>query len=98
MIWTTVGRVDLGFLPDLIDEDDSRGVKEQLDDKYRHGGGWQPMPGFTLLPNRSLKYPGDPPFKPIAVSQLRNEVILFYPHDWLCVVQPDGSFEVSRVD
>ena len=57
------------------------------------------MPGLTGLPDRSLKYPGDPPLKPIAaVSRLRDEVILFYPHDWLCVVQPDGSFEVSRVD
>jgi hypothetical protein len=99
MIWTIFNRhVDLGFLPGLIDEDDPRGVKEQLADKYRYGGGWRPLPDLTLLPDRSLKYPSDPPLKPIAVSQLRDEVILFYPYDWLCVVQPDGSFEVSRVD
>jgi hypothetical protein len=58
MIWTTKGPVDLGFLPGLIDEDDPRGVKEQLADKYGYGGGWRPMPGLTLLPDRSLKYPG----------------------------------------
>jgi hypothetical protein len=98
MIWTCLKPVDLGFLPGLIDEDDPRGVKKQLADKYGYGGGWRPMPDLTLLPDRSLKYPGDPPLKPIAVSQLRDEVILFYPHDWLCVVQPDGAFEVSRVD
>src|SRR4029077_2979212 len=99
MIWTVFDRrVDLGFLPGLIDEDDPRGVKEQLDDKYRYGGGWRPRPGLTLRPDQSLKYPGDPPLKPIAISQLRKEVILLYPHDWLCVIQPDGSFEVSRVD
>ena len=34
--------------PGLIDEDDPRGVKEQLDAKYRYGGGWRPTPGLTL--------------------------------------------------
>ena len=98
MIWTTVGRVDLGFLPGLIDEDDPRGVKEQLADKYDYGGGWQPMPGFTLLPSFTLTYPGDPPMQPVAMTLLRGEKILLYQYSFLCVVQPDGSFEVSRVD
>ena len=98
MIWACLKPVDLGFLPGLIDENDPRGVREQIDAKYGYGGGWRPMPGLTLRPDGSLKYPGDPPIKPIAMSQLREEVVLFYPHDWLCVVQPDGSFEVSRVD
>ena len=56
------------------------------------------MPGLTLKPDGSLTYPGDPPLKPIAMTQLRDEVILFYEYDWLCVIQPDGAFEVSRVD
>ena len=100
MIWLKHGfHVDLGFLPSLLSEDDPRGVKEQLDDKYRHGGGWRPMDGWTLEPKTfALKYPNDPPMRPLASAQLRHEQIFFYQYSFLCVVQPDGSFEVARVD
>jgi hypothetical protein len=99
VIWTVFDRrVDLGFLPGLINEDDPRPVKEQLDDTYRHGGGWNPMGGWRLSEDRSLNYPNDPPMKPLAMTTLRHETLLFYPHAFLCVLQPDGSFEVSRVD
>jgi hypothetical protein len=98
VIWTCLKPVDLGFLPGLIDEDDLRSVSAQLDDKYRHGGGWRPMPGFTIRDGFVLKYPGDPPMKPLAMTSLRKEVIVFYPYSFLGVFQPDGSFEVSRVD
>jgi hypothetical protein len=99
MIWLTLSQpVDLGFLPGLISEDDPRSVSAQLDDKYRHGGGWRPMPGFTVRDGFVLKYPGDPPMKPLAMTSLRKEIIVFYPYAFLGVFQPDGSFEVSRVD
>jgi hypothetical protein len=29
---------------------------------------------------------------------LRDEEIRFYDYSWLAIVQPDGSFEVARVD
>jgi hypothetical protein len=91
---------DLGFLPDLISENDPRKVAEQLADTYRHGGGWNPMPGWRLdiEDHHTLKFPGDPPMYPLAMTRLRNETILFYPHAFLCVIQPDTSFEVARVD
>jgi hypothetical protein len=91
--------VDLGFLPGLIHEGDERPVAEQLNDRYRHGGGWQPMPGFTLNPGTlALKYPEDPPMHPLAMSTLREEMLVFYDYAFLMILQGDGSFEVSRVD
>lgn len=99
MIWVTLARhVDLGLLPGLISEDDPRPVREQLNDAYRHGGGWDPMAGFTVRDGYVLKYPDDPPMKPLAMTSLRQEVVVFYPYSFLGVFQPDGSFEVSRVD
>jgi hypothetical protein len=100
MLWITVDpRVDLGFLPDLLSNEDPRPVKEQLTDKYSYGGGWNPMNGFKL--NREtmkLSYPGDPPMWPIARTNVRNEVVCLYDCSFLLVMQADGNFEVSHVD
>lgn len=99
MIWVKLDtHVDLGFLPGLISEDDPRSVKAQLEDKYRYGGGWDPTPGFTVQDGYVLKFPGDPPMTPLAMTALRNEVVVLYDYSFLGVFQPDGSFEVSRVD
>lgn len=87
----------LGFLPSFLDDQDPRPAREQIDANYRHGGGWQPMKGFERTP-AGLKYPGDPPLPLLAVSALRLEKIEFYDYQWLVIVQPDGSFEVSRMD
>lgn len=90
--------IDLGFLPSFLSPSDPRPAREQIDEHYSHGGGWRPFEGFTLLPGDQLEYPGDPPMKPLAEAHLRDERILFYPYEWLVIVQPDGSYEVSRVD
>jgi hypothetical protein len=98
MIWVTLdSSVDLGFLPDIITDEDPRPVKDQVNDKYDYGGGWRPLPGFNWN-GRMLTYPGDPPMEPIAVARLRDELLFFYPGDWLLVAQKDGSFECSRMD
>jgi hypothetical protein len=98
MKWITAPGVDLGYLPDLISEDDIRPVKEQLDDKYRYGGGWRPMKGFSFDKHTyAIKYPGDPLLRPIAQAQLRDEKIFLYEGDWLMIVQPDSSYEIARV-
>jgi len=88
----------LGFIPEFLDENDPRPAKEQLDSNYGHGGGWRSQPGFTMLPNGDLKYPGDPPFAMLAETQLRDEVIRVYNYAWVAIVQPDGTFEVCRMD
>jgi hypothetical protein len=89
---------DLGLIPHFLSEDDDRPAAVQFNEQYAHGGGWQPQPGFKLQKDKSLKYPGDPPFKPIARIELRDEVIYVYPYGYVAVVQPDGSFEACRMD
>jgi hypothetical protein len=88
---------DLGLLPYMLDPFDPRPASQQFDDNYQHGGGWMPIMGFLLEDGR-LKYPGDPPLSPIGMLTLNDEVIVFFEHALVCVVQKDGSFEVARMD
>jgi hypothetical protein len=88
----------LGFIPSFLNEEDKRPAKEQIDSNYSHGGGWSAFHGFTMLPNGNLSYPGDPEVLLLAETKLRDETIRFYEHSWLCIIQPDGSFEIARVD
>jgi len=88
----------LGLIPDFLEESDPRPAREQIDERYAHGGGWRPMKGFRFGPHYLLIYPGNPPMAPVARVRLRNELIMLYPHAWLVIVQPDQSFEASRVD
>lgn len=86
----------LGFIPGFLSDTDPRPAREQFQSNYV--GGWQPFPGFTMRPNGDLSYPGDPPTKLLAEAKLRDETIRFYQHAWVAVIQPDGSFEISRMD
>ena len=89
----------LGFIPMFLHENNPRPAKEQLDSNYRHGGGWNPFMGFTLdKEDMSIQYPGDPKLHPIAHATLRDEKIYVYPYAWVLILQPDGSFEISRMD
>jgi hypothetical protein len=88
----------VGILPHWLDEDDPRPAREQLDQNYRHGGGWQPFIGFKLQKDGSLKYPGDPAMKPLAMMKLHDEVIMVFPHAWVMILQKNGSFEICRMD
>lgn len=87
----------LGLLPAFFDEADPRPAKQQLDENYAHGGGWSPFQGFQLT-ERGLQYPDDPPMLLIAEAKLRDETIRLYEGSWLVILQPDGSWETSRVD
>jgi hypothetical protein len=100
-MWKAIGKfnlLNLGLLPDIVSSKDPRSVKEQIEDKYRHGGGWRPINNFTMR-GQILYYPGDPPFKPNAYIQIRDELVIFYQMgSLLAVIQKDSSFEVTRVD
>ena len=101
MIWTITHPQftpdGLGYLPVIIRGDDPRPAKEQINDRYAHGGGWNPFPGFTMTEG-TLRYSDDPPLRLLAVARLRDETLRFYECSWLAIEQPDGSFEVSRMD
>lgn len=87
----------LGYIPGWLSEENPKSAREQLSDGYVFGG-WQPFKGFTLNPSNSLSFPGDPTIQPLAQAKLRDELIVFYPHSWVAVIQPDRSFEVCRMD
>jgi len=91
----------MGLIPMMLTEADIRPAYEQLNERYAHGGGWNPqLPGKWVLDQDSnLRFPGDPAMQPIASANLHGaETILIYPHAWVCIVQRDGSFSVARMD
>lgn len=94
----------LGFIPGWLDPAEEDCVRDQLDKHYQHGGGWQPMEGWTLgkvedgLFLTYSKEEGDPPYYPLAIGIMRKEMVIVYPHAWVAIVQRDMSFEVARMD
>lgn len=89
----------LGFIPLFLDEYNPAPAKEQFNHNYAHGGGWSPINGFTFDPETlTITYPGDPPHEAVAKAKLRDETIIVYPFAWVLILQPDGSYEVSRMD
>lgn len=87
----------LGLIPYFFSENSPLSAAQQVDENYSYGG-WDPFKGFKMLEGGALKYPGDPLMRPIARAQLRDETIYIYQHAWVAIVQPDGQFEVSRID
>lgn len=88
----------LGLIPTFLREGDPRSAAEQFEEHYAHGGGWRPMPGWELYES-SLCYPGDErPYALLAETRLREETIRVYDGAWVAIIQPDGKFEVSRMD
>ena len=88
----------IGFIPEFLDLDDPRPAKEQFADRY-HYGGWRNQEGFVAVKGTPvLKYPGDPPMKPIATMALRDEAIFIYLHGYVSIFQEDGTFEACRMD
>lgn len=95
----------VGIIPMMLDEDDPRSTTEQLDSGYSHGGGWRPFKGFTLVKKDKdqpstwyLSYPQDPPTHVMAYAKFRDDWILVCEYSWVCVVKPDGTYEVCRMD
>jgi hypothetical protein len=90
----------LGFWPMIFLADDPRPAAEQINDRYAHGGGWNPLKGFTMTEKMELCFPGDPTLKPFAGCSLplTKETLFFYPYSQVAIVQEDGNFEAGRMD
>ncbi len=88
----------LGIIPEFLSEQDPRPAAAQIAENYI--GGWSNSAGSRRiqLTDRGMEYPGDPPRPLIAEAKLRDEVIKFYAGAWIAIVQPDGSFEIDRID
>lgn len=91
-----------GFLPSFFSENDPRPAREQADTAYAHGGGWRPMKKWKLGAINegpyTLAYPGDDHVKELSRGKLRDETIVLFDHSWVAIIQPDGIFEVARMD
>lgn len=92
----------LGHLPEILlpQEQDARPIKEQLAERYAHGGGYNPIEGTTFdRMTGILSFPGDPPYKPSAMFRHGYETVIFYRQgELLAIIQLDGSYEVTRVN
>jgi len=88
----------LGYLPGFLSEEDLRGMRDQIDERYVSG--WSAMPGWDFdTETWILTYPGDRPLYPLAVASLRHELPLYYRHSWVVVLDMStGSHEVARLD
>ncbi len=94
----------LGFIPEFFSDYDDRPAKEQIAENYGHGGGYHPMEGWEFNPeDHTILYTGEEPYKPLAHSILHEgdeteEHLYFYEYAWVCIVQMDGTFAVTRMD
>lgn len=88
----------LGLIPAFLNHANPEPAAKQIDRYYAHGGGWKPVPGFTLNADGTLQFPGDPPLKAIAETQLGDETVRLYQLAFVAIIQKDGSLEVARVD
>lgn len=87
----------LGQVPNWLDESDPRSAAEQINEGYKWGG-WKPMAkGPTLGPGNTMCYPGDPPLRPFATIEFRDERIFAYPHEFWAILK-DGKAEFARLD
>lgn len=87
----------LGYVPRFLVEDDPRPAREQFNERYEFGG-WKPNKGFTKDDRDFMTYPGDPALPPVVQRMLRDERIVMYPGALVAIIQPDGSFEMARMD
>jgi len=87
------------YLPYFLVIEDERKAAEQFNERYKFGG-WRPFgqDKFSMTTTGTLRYPGDPPLPPLAMTLLRDEKIFLYQSDMVAIVQLDRSFEVARMD
>ena len=86
-----------GAIPHFLNSDDPRPAAQQFDEHYV--GGWRPFQGHTFDPETGLlHYPEEGPLEPFAVLGHHEELIYIYPYAWVCIVQPDDTYEIARMD
>lgn len=93
----------MGFIPQFVSSDDPRSAQEQINDNYRHGGGWCPLRGWMFNPTDSTiqfsdEEGTDPPYTPVAETRIHDQRLIVYRDAWVALVKDDGTFEVARMD
>lgn len=112
MYW--INHEEAGLLPQMLDASSSDGLAAQIAKEYiggwypQEGFSLKGIAAGTRLADvpmsdTKLLYPGDRPLglKAAASKDLVDEsaeLLLLFEFDFVAIVQPDGSFEVSRCD
>lgn len=96
----------LGHLVEFLAVSDPRPVREQINERYAHGGGWRPSnPKYWRVSadQQRLTYDGkgeepDEHFGVIASCLVREELVILFENSWVGIFQKDGTFEIARMD
>lgn len=101
--WTPMTDM-LGFLPEIIYSHIDAPAAEQITERYAHGGGYKPRPGFELVPgglgDAKLSYRGDPDLREMARIYLPYscELVILFEHSFVGIVSDEGELSVTRMD
>lgn len=91
--------VDAGWLPVIFQLGDPRPAKEQIEERYAHGGGWSPNEKFATLPDGRIQYPEDDPLAPMFWTQIDSgETLILFEGSWLRILRPDATSDIVRMD
>ena len=88
----------LGPVPKLLNANDARQVKDQLNEVLERG--WVPEGpdlGWQFNEDCSLQGNGLPPVMPVAYAQHILERLYMYPAQFMVICQLDGSYQVGRI-
>lgn len=101
-VWEPAG-AHIGFLDRIFLKGDKRTAKEQMNDRYAHGGGFYTNDDwatkFRVLRSGAIKYPGDQALYPVATTKLDSgETVIVYDGAFVRIVQEDGSYVITRMD
>lgn len=103
-LWNTENPQQLGYLPEIIRADDPRPLREQIADRYAHGGGYHELSGFGLTDGDTgsgkakLHYPGDPDLNEVGRLQVNDELFIVFDYAFVALVDASGTFTVMRMD
>lgn len=104
LVWeqlhASANQIHLGYIPTFLSAGSDLSASEQITANYPFGG-WMPFKGFSMdKATGGLKYTGDPIIPPMWQTKLpaTNEVVTVYPYAWVQIMQPDGTWEVARLD
>lgn len=91
----------LGYVPLFITRTSDVPLKKQFDAEYVSGWKTSASKWVRDTERNTLQgHPEDPPFPMIARYQHKptGELLEFYTSCFTAIVQPDGTFEVARLD
>ena len=92
----------VGRIPEFLSAEDPRGVVDQINERYAHGGGWVDLPigkdGWDMTPNGKLTYPDDADMAPVGFTKIHEELVFFYEHGMVVILVETGDFRVARLD